>query len=282
MLLERYCSRSAYAVQDSMTQRSRANARTIGTMYLAAFVGIITALQIPIAEARELTLAVASNFRETAEEIARRFTTETNIPVRLSFGSTGKLYAQIRYGAPFDVFLAADAARPIRLEEEGYVASASRVTYAIGTLHLVSTDEALRGRDCLQALQLGEFRRVAIANPDTAPYGRAARTYLESTGLWESVRLRAIQGENIAQTMQFVATGNATLGLIATAQVNGRIAPRLTCSAVVPKEHYAAIVQQAVVLAASKNLVEAQQFLQFLGSEGARQQITADGYLVPD
>ena len=133
----------------------------------------------------ELTIAVASNFQRTATAIAEEFSRATQIPVRISTGSTGKLYAQIVNGAPYDVFLAADSARPKRLEDDGVAVKGSRLTYAIGSLLLWSADSALNEGDCLKALEAGSYRRLAIANPLTAPYGLAAKEFLQAAGVFD-------------------------------------------------------------------------------------------------
>ena len=129
------------------------------------------------------------------------------------------LYAQIVNGAPYDVFLAADTKRPKRLEEEALAVSGSRTSYASGSLVLWSADSALANQSCIEALRSGSYRRIAIANPLTAPYGLAAEEFLKATGVFDEASKRLVYGENIAQTLQFVATGNASLGLIAAAQL---------------------------------------------------------------
>lgn len=229
-----------------------------------------------------VTVAVASNFATTAAELSAAFTKVSAVPVRISPGSTGKLYAQIINGAPFDLFLAADSQRPLLLEQSGLTVSGSRWTYAIGSLVLWSRDERLRGKDCREVLEQGDYRWLALANPETAPYGAAAREYLESAGLWEFASRRAVFGENIAQTLQFVATGNATLGFVALSQTRDPKLPRATCAWSVPAPSQASLNQQLVLLERARSNTGAQQYLEFLATPAAKEIIGRHGYEVPD
>ena len=228
----------------------------------------------PAFAADGVTVAVASNFSTTAAELAARFTADTGITVRISSGSTGKLYAQILNGAPFDAFLAADAERPILLERSGHAAPNSRFTYATGALVLWSRDAP----DCLAVLADRHAGRIALANPDTAPYGRAAREFLQSEGYWDAVSRRAAYGENIAQTLQFAATGNAVLGLVARSQLDTPQLPRPACTWDVPAATHARIEQQAVLLARASANAGARQFLGFLRSTDAAAILVRHGY----
>lgn len=227
-----------------------------------------------------VTIAVASNFATTAAEISAVFTAETGVPVRISRGSTGKLYAQILNGAPYDVFLAADAERPLLLERSGEAVGGSRQTYATGRLVLWSRDERLRGKDCLHELEQGDYDHLALANPATAPYGAAAREFLIARGLWDSASRRAVYGENIAQTLQFVATGNATLGIIAKAQTTERNLPEATCTWLVPESTHAPLQQQLVLLSGANGKPGARRFLEFLDTAQAKKIIRSHGYEV--
>ncbi len=233
----------------------------------------------PFAVANEVvTVAVASNFSGTARELASRFTAQSGIPVRISNGSTGKLYAQIINGAPFDVFLAADGERPRLLEETGHIVTGSRFTYATGALVLWSRDEALRGKDCREALHRGAYDRLALANPETAPYGSAAREVLLGAGLWDLASKRMVLGENITQALQFVATGNATLGLVARSQLTNTELPDESCSWSVPKSMHSPIVQQAVLLIRAREHQGAADFIAFLHTPLAEEIIVRHGY----
>jgi molybdate transport system substrate-binding protein len=244
---------------------------------------LLLALLPCVAHAKDvLTVAVASNFQTTARALATQFTESTGISVRLSAGSTGKLYAQIVNGAPFDVFLAADAARPRRLEEAGQIVSGSRMTYALGSLLLWSADSSLLAGDCRAALEAGAYTKLAIANPDTAPYGLAAQQFLINAGLYEAAKSRLVYGESIAQALNFVATGNATLGLIAASQVAAGLPVETSCSWPVPTNMHAELEQQAVVLLNSRNADAAAQFMRYLRSAEARSLLKRDGYEVAE
>ena len=229
-----------------------------------------------------VTIAVASNFATTAAELSAAFTEVSAVPVRISPGSTGKLYAQIVNGAPFDLFLAADSLRPLLLEQSGYAVTGSRQTYAVGSLVLWSRDERLRDKDCREALEQGDYRWLALANPATAPYGAAAREYLEKAGLWESASQRVVFGENIVQTLQFVATGNATMGFVALSQTKDPRLPPATCAWTVPAPSLTSLQQQLVLLHRAGSNTGARQFIEFLVSPAARKIIGRHGYTVPD
>jgi len=236
----------------------------------------------PVQADDTLTIAVASNFRSTAEKIAEAFTDEVGIPVRLSSGSTGKLYAQIVNGAPYDIFFSADTERPRLLEETGEAVDDSLITYAIGKLALISADPALKGQSCSGVLSSGSYRRIAIANPDTAPYGAAAKAYLMAEGIWEEAVPKMIMGESISQTFQFVATGNATLGIVAISQLaDSDIPVDIVCRGAIDTPKDAAVIQAGVILSRTDNLDIARSFMMFLGSETAKDLISSDGYEVP-
>jgi len=229
-----------------------------------------------------LSIAVASNFRSTAEDVARAFTVETGVPIRLSSGSTGKLYAQVVNGAPYDIFLAADMKRPRLLSESGAGIEDSLQVYVDGQLILMSADSSIGEDDCLKTLREGSYRKLAIANPATAPYGAAAKAWLQAAGLWGDAESKIIMGENISQTFQFVATRNATLGIVSASQL--AIAHRLinpSChSAIdVPKDH--AIQQGGIILHRTNMPVEARLFMSFLRSNTAAELMIAQGYEVP-
>jgi molybdate transport system substrate-binding protein len=230
----------------------------------------------PVPAADTITVAVASNFSRPAAELAARFEGETGVIVRISNGSTGKLYAQILNAAPFDVFLAADTERPKLLGESGHAVAESRFTYANGALVLWSRD----AKDCLAALADEGSGRVALANPKTAPYGKAAVEFLEAEGGWESVSARAVYGENVNQTLQFVATGNAVVGFIAKSQVGAPQLPEAACVWEVPVTSYTVIEQQAVLLERAADNDNARRFLEYLRSDDARDIMSRHGYEV--
>jgi molybdate transport system substrate-binding protein len=246
-----------------------------GSPPAAVFLTIL--LAPPSLLADEVRVAVASNFRPAMNATVERFEQQSGHEVTLVSGSTGKHYAQIVNGAPFDAFFAADAARPRRLETEQRIVPGSRFTYAIGELVLWSPDPAridAEGR----VLRTGAFAHLAIANPGLAPYGAAARQVLQRLGLWELLAERLVRGENIGQTFQFVITGNAELGFVARAQLAQQ--PAFGGSSWEPPQSlYDPIEQQAVLL---RDSPAGQAFMAFVKSEEARALIRAYGYDVPD
>ncbi|MFQ5635764.1 MAG: molybdate ABC transporter substrate-binding protein, partial [Gammaproteobacteria bacterium] len=210
---------------------------------------ILTSVFLCITGARadDIRVAVASNFRYAMDDLAPRFEAATGHNVIVIFGSTGKHFAQIENGAPFDVFLAADELRPRMLEEDGLAVPGSRFIYAIGKLVLWSREAG--AIDGSRKLLDDDFRFLAIANPTFAPYGRAARQALQDLGVWSSVHPRIVRGENVAQAYQFVVSGNADLGLIALSQI--RIPGARGTSGShweIPPAHYDPIRQQAALL----------------------------------
>jgi len=226
------------------------------------------------AQADELRIAVATNFSRTATVLAKQFEQQTGHTVRLAFGSTGKHYAQIIHGAPFDIFLAADERRPALLEKAGIAVPGSRFTYAQGRLVLWSPDENLIDKNAA-VLSTGQFRKLAIANPKLAPYGLAAREVLQARGLWEKLRLRLVRGENIGQTFQFVRSGNAQLGFVAAAQIFSTDNNPDSSWWEPPQSLYTPIIQQAVLI---KNTPATRAFVMFIKSKAVRALIQARGY----
>jgi molybdate transport system substrate-binding protein len=225
------------------------------------------------AAADDLQVAMASNFAGAGSELAQLFEQKSGHRVRLAFGSTGKQYAQIVNGAPFDAYFAGDAERPEKLERQGLIRPGSRFTYALGRLVLWSPAAGL-AVDGAAALRRGEFRHLAVANPKLAPYGRAARETLQRLGLWDGLRSRMVRGENIGQTFQFVKSGNAELGLVAASQARGLPGSRWE----VPQDLYTPIVQQAVLL---KDTPAGRDFLAFVRGKQGRELILAHGYGLP-
>ena len=234
-------------------------------------------LAAPLA-ADTLRVAVASNFVPVARELARGFERMSGHRVVLAPGSTGKHAAQILHGAPFDVFLAADRARPRRLEQAGVALPGTRFTYARGRLALWSPrpDLAARGEAALR--RLGN-NRLAIANPRLAPYGRAARQALRRLGLWRALQPALVRGENIAQAFQFVNSGNADLGLVAWSQLKAPGVRGRGSHWLLPAALYDPIEQQAVQLRRGE---AAAAFLRYLRSPAARALIRQAGYEVDD
>lgn len=225
--------------------------------------------------ADEVRVAVAANFAPVLSQLATPFREATGHRMLISSGSSGKLYAQIAQGAPFDVLLSADVERPRRLEAQGLAVAGSRFTYARGRLVLWSpTPGAVDPRG--DVLRRGDFKRLALANPRIAPYGAAAQDVLRALGLWETLRARFVQGEDIGQTFQFVRTGNAELGFVAWAQVKAQ--GKTGSSWLVPEALHRPIEQQAVLLVRARDKKGARAFVDFLRSQAAREVIARAGY----
>ena len=217
------------------------------------------------AQAAETSVAVAAHFTDAANEIAQAFRDRTGHEAVLSFGSTGQLYAQITQEAPFEVFLAADDERPEKAEDEGFAVPGSQFTYATGRIVLWSKDPKLVQGEA--TLRKDGFTRIAIANPITAPYGAAAVQAMQALGVYDRLEPKIVQGNNIAQTYQFVETENAELGFVALSQVaSGNEGSRW----VVPAELHETIRQDAVLLGKGAKSEAAKAFIGFLkGPEAA-------------
>lgn len=242
------------------------------------FVALGAGLLASAAQAEEVQVAVAANFTAPMQAIAAEFEKDTGHKALLAFGATGKFYAQIHNGAPFEVFLAADDATPSKLESEGATLAGSRFTYAIGTLVLWSAKEGYVD-DKGEVLKTGSFAHLAQANPKTAPYGVAAQATLAKLGIAEqALKDRMVLGENISQTYQFVATGNAELGFIALSQVyrDGKVTGGSAW--IVPAEYHAPIRQDAVILAKGKDNPAAAALLDYLKGPKATALIRSYGY----
>ena len=229
------------------------------------------------AVAGEVRVAVAANFVTTLRDIASDFTAATGHKVVIASASTGKHYAQILNGAAFDVFLAADVERPQRLEGEGLGVPGSRFDYAIGRL-VLWVPGAERVDNPRALLAAGDLARLAIANPRLAPYGVAARQVLEAWGLWGQLQARLVRGENIAQTFQFVATGNAPAGLVALSQVRALDGVTPGSYRTIAHELHAPIRQQGLLLSRRP---AAEAFIGYLQDAAARTRIRAAGYALP-
>lgn len=230
------------------------------------------------AHAGEATLAVASNFLEPVQSLAQTFEQQTGHKLRISAGSTGKLYAQIVHGAPFDMFLAANSREPQRLEAAGKTIAGSRFTYALGRLALWAPSLYTDGMSLEQALRDTQVQRVSMANPKTAPYGAAAMEALEKLHLLSSLKGKIIRGENVSQAYQYVASGAAQVGFVALSQMKSSKAPAEPSYWLVPHELYSPIEQQAVLLLDAKDNAAAQEFYAFLKSPQARSAIEGFGY----
>ncbi len=228
--------------------------------------------------AAEVQVAVAANFSAAMQKIAQAFEQDSGHQVRLAFGSTGKFYAQIRNGAPFQLLLAADDTTPARLVAEGLGLAESRFSYATGRLVLWSKQPGLVDAQGAVLRKAGAFERIALADPKVAPYGAAAIQALGKLGLLEALTPKFVQGESIAQTYQFIATENAALGFVALSQVqvDGRIAQGSAW--IVPAHLHEPIRQDALLLKAGLGNPAAAALLQYLRGDKARAIIRAHGY----
>ena len=247
-----------------------------------ALVGLLlaAALQVGPARADRVQVAVASNFSAPMQRLAAEFEKDTGHKAELSLGATGKFYAQIRNGAPFEVLLSADDETPARLTAEAAAVPGSAFTYAIGRLVLWSAQPGFVDAQGA-VLQQARFRHLALANPKTAPYGTAAIEALTQLGLLDALRPKFVQGENIAQTQQFVASGNAELGFVALSQVwrDGALAEGSAW--VVPAALHAPLRQDAVLLLPGRGKPAALALLSYLRSDKARALIRGFGYELP-
>lgn len=232
---------------------------------------------VSVANAEQIHAAVAANFTAAMKNIVAEFEESTGHKVVLSFGSSGKLFAQIQQGAPFQVFFSADQAKPEALEKAGLAVTGSRFTYAVGTLALWSAKPGFIGAN-YNRLQQGDFNKLALANPKLAPYGAAAVQVLKSLNLKQVTEPKWVRGENIAQTYQFVASGNADLGFVALSQIigDGCIAKR-SCW-VVPVELYQPIRQDVVLLKNAEKSIAAKALLDYFRGDEASAIIHAYGY----
>ncbi|MBI9072998.1 MAG: molybdate ABC transporter substrate-binding protein [Melioribacteraceae bacterium] len=227
--------------------------------------------------AEEIKIAVATNFSATIKKIVNLYEEQTGDKVVLIFGSTGKLYAQIKNGAPFDGFLAADSKRPKLLEDEKVALKNSRFTYAIGKLVLWSPAIKL-GDSAVNVLTSSKYNHIAIANPKLAPYGMAAKEVLIKLNQFLKLSKKIVKGENIGQAFQFIKSGNAELGFCALSQIIGSNIQNKNYYWIVPAKFYSPIKQQAILLNKKKS---ARAFFDFLRSPDAKKIIHDFGYDTP-
>lgn len=239
---------------------------------------VLSLIAAASARADDALVAVAANFAGAVEAIGADFTKDTGHAIQVTTGATGKLYAQISEGAPFAILLSADAKTPAKLEEDGSAVPGTRFTYAVGKLSLWSADAGRIGDDPKAALTAPDTLHVAIANPDLAPYGVAAREALTAMGLWETIRPRIVMGENIGQAFSMVDTGAAQMGFIATSAIESLGGVSRGSRYDVPQALFTPIRQDAVLLRAGEDNAAAIAFLDYLKSDKAKAIITSFGY----
>ena len=231
------------------------------------------------AQAEVVQIAVAANFTAPARALAEIFARTTGHEAKLSFGATGAFYTQIKNGAPFDILLAADDERPIRLEKQGYTVPGSRFTYAVGQLVLWSAKPGFVD-DQGAVLKGGNFNKIAIANPKLAPYGAAAVETMDKLGLAAALTPKLVTGESIGQTYNFIATGNAELGFVALAQVLDGGKLKSGSMWVVPAKYHAPIIQDAVILKRAAANPAAKAWMALMRSPNTQDFIRSYGYEV--
>jgi len=246
---------------------------------LVIFGYLIFCLGIKLANAGEVKIAVASNFLQPMKNIAKLYEQETGYQVKVSSGSTGKLYAQISHGAPYDIFFAANTREPLKLVEKGLAVEDSRFTYAIG--QVVIWSKALQCETTADLKKLFDekaVKTIALANPKTAPYGFAAKEIMSNLNI-SMKGIRVIKGENINQAWQYTQTGNVDVGFIAASQWEAGSTRARRGLAFKPSQHlYTEIEQQAVILTSSRNSTIAQDFVDFIQSDDIRNTIAGFGY----
>lgn len=232
-------------------------------------------LMAPV-HAENLRVAVASNFAYTLKLLSDDFNNETGHQLLISSASTGKLYTQIQHGAPFDVFLSADEKHPELLVSENRADASSEYVYAKGQIVLLSNLTPVPG--CQDVLTSPDLKRLSIANPETAPYGAAAKQVMEKLSLWQELEPRLVKGENIAQTLQFVSTKNAEAGFVAKSMLKMGKEIDHACIWDIPTDMYTPIKQKMVLLNKAKDNAAAQAFMQYMHSAKAKEIIRATGY----
>lgn len=247
-------------------------------MLSAGLLALIGLFQTSPAAAEEALVAVASNFTETAQALQTRFEQSGEHTILITSGSTGRLYAQILHGAPFDVFLSADETTPRRLEAQGKTVPGTQFTYALGRIALWSAHHSDTAAPVETRLRTGAYRMIAIANPDLAPYGAAAREALQALELWQAAQGRTVTGESIAAVQAMVITGNADLGFVPVSQFAGTDMSGDANYWEIPQALYTPIRQDAVLTSHGQDNAAALAWLEFLASPEARAIIAAHGY----
>lgn len=252
-----------------------------GKLFRTVFQMLIAVMLLSpcLLSADSINVAVASNFVKTMEEIKKAFEEDSEHDIQIIRGSSGKHYAQIRNGAPFDVFLSADQQRPRNLVDEGYALSGSLKTYALGRLVLWTANEQSPPMGKQYLLNTDSYQRIAIANPRLAPYGQAAMELIAALQLEKSLAGKLVMGENVSQTFQFVFSRNADAGLVAYSQVLSPTVSGVGSYWLIPDSYYQAIRQDMVVLIDSS---ASRGFARFMHSDRVAAILLGSGYLLPE
>ncbi|MBP5943011.1 molybdate ABC transporter substrate-binding protein [Pseudomonas sp. P116] len=238
---------------------------------------MLAVFAISAAQADEVQVAVAANFTAPIQAIAADFEKDTGHKLVAAYGATGQFYAQIKNGAPFDVFLSADDTTPEKLEKEGDTVKGSRFTYAVGTLALWSAKDGYIDAKG-EVLKKNEYQHLSIANPKTAPYGLAATQVLEKLKLTDATKAKIVEGQNITQAYQFVSTGNAELGFVALSQIYQEGKVTSGSAWIVPASLHDPIKQDAVILSKGKDNAAAKALVEYLKGPKAAAVIKSYGY----
>lgn len=252
--------------------------RLFVSLSLAGLTAVSLVIGATAAKAEDVLVAVAANFADAAQDLAASYEKASGNKVVVTTGATGKLYAQIKEGAPFQILLSADAKTPQKLADEKAAVADSSFTYAIGKLALWSSDPKRIGTDAVAALSAEDVQHIAIANPELAPYGIAARETLQALALWDKVQPKIVMGENIGQTHSMVASGNAELGFVAYSAVQNPKKKSEGSLWVVPQENFNPIRQDAILLNAGADSAAAKGFLDYLKTPEAHALIESYGY----
>ena len=242
-------------------------------------VGLFILLQgviAPAGFAEQIRVAVASNFLKPIKAISHEFKVHSGHKVLISSGSSGRFYAQIKNGAPYDLFFSADQEKPLKLEKEGFTVSGFNMTYATGTLVLWSAQQDYFKTD--ERLKSGNFSRLAVANPKLAPYGLAAKEVLERLELTNLVKSKQVNAENIAQTFQFVSSGNANLGFVARSQLMDLSEDKVGSQWIIPTDLHQPIKQNVVLLKRAEHKKAARAFYEYIKSDSTKGLIKSFGY----
>jgi molybdate transport system substrate-binding protein len=249
---------------------------------LCAALTLFIAYLAPCAAAQEITVAAASDLQSAFQEVAARFQKETGKNVKLTFGSSGNFFAQIQNGAPFDLFFSADIEYPKKLEAAGLTEPGTLYPYATGKIVLWTANESKLNLSLgIKVLLDPGIKKIAIANPAHAPYGRAAVAAMQQEKIYDQVSPKFVLGENISQTMSFVVSGSADIGVVALSLA---LSPALKGKGKyveIPADNYPPIEQAAVVLKSSPNKAIARQFLDFLKTPPMLDLLRSYGFSVP-
>jgi molybdate transport system substrate-binding protein len=242
-------------------------------------VGLFLLFASILCTAQEITVAAAADLNYALKEVAQKFESQTGKKVQITFGSSGNFFTGIQNGAPYDVFFSADIDYPRKLEAAGLTVPGTLYEYAVGRIVLwVPNESKLNLTQGLAVLTDPSIRKIAIANPQHAPYGRAAVAALQSTKLYDRVSTKFVMGENISQTAQFVQSGNADIGIIALSLAKGPAMSNAGRCYVIPADTHPPIEQAAVVLKSAKDQAAARQFLDFVKSHTGSEILARYGF----